>query len=59
MNDMKFYALSIVFQSFQEDALVILNVAVCNGTPLTFEGFSPPAGFGPDIARSAFRHLNQ
>ena len=36
MDNMQFYTLSVIFQSYQDDEFVIMK-AVCNETPCTIE----------------------
>ena len=40
MEDLRFYVLLTVFQSYQDDVWMIMKGCVCNGSPFTVEKIS-------------------
>ena len=55
-----FTSFSILLQSYQDDGMLIIGKAECNGAPFTVEEISPRAGIelGPLESRPALNPLN-
>ena len=56
MDDLRFYVLSIVFQSYQDNGRMIMKGCV-NGTPFMVEKISPRARIELRTARSVGQRL--